>query len=85
MIATPINLREAASLTYSDNAHLLGNILYRLVFAGAKQEASYALDFLSQPLEQYMTGEKCLHLGYVEKLGLDWMRTRDHYYERSAR
>ena len=81
MIATPITREEADTLTYSNNGHLLGSILRRLVYAGAKTEASQTLDQLCEPLEQYMTREKCLHMGYVDKLGWDWMRIRDRYYE----
>lgn len=81
MIYQPITRKEAKILSYSSDCHLLGNLLYRLVFAGAKREASQTLDELSEPLETYMTSEKCLHMGYVEKLGLDWRKTRDHWYE----
>lgn len=81
MIAKPITRKEADTLTYSSDAHILGSILRRLVYAGAKQEANQTLDNLAEPLEQYMTREKCLDMGYVDKLGWDWMKTRDHYYE----
>lgn len=76
MISQPITRIEANTLTYSNNCHLLGSILRRLVFAGAEQEASQTLDELAQPLETYMTSEKMLDMGYVDKLGLDWMETR---------
>ena len=77
MIASPITRKEAETLTYSSNGHLLGTILRRLVFAGAKRSANATLDQLVQPLEKYMTSEKCLDFGYVDKLGWDWMKTRD--------
>lgn len=80
MIASPITRRDADNLSYSNDGHLLGCILRRLVFAGAKQDASAILDELSQPLEQYMTSEKCLDMGYPDKLGWDWMNIRDTYY-----
>lgn len=81
MIATPITRKEAKILAYSSDCHLLGSILYRLVYAGAKQEANATLDELSEPLEQYMTHEKCLHMGYVDKLGWDWRKSRNTYYK----
>ncbi len=81
MISQPITRKDANNLAYSGDCHLLGSILYRLVYAGAKQEASQILDSLSQPLEQYMTHEKMLHMGYVEKLGFDWLKTREHWYD----
>lgn len=80
MIATPITRKEAYNLIFSHNGHLLGSILRRLVFAGAKPSASQALDNLSEPLEKYMTREKCLDFGYLDKLGWDWMKVRDTYY-----
>lgn len=80
MIATPITRKEAYNLIFSTNTHLLGSILCRLVFAGAKSNASQALDNLSEPLGKYMTSEKCWHMMYPEKLGLDWMKVRDAYY-----
>ena len=76
MIATPITRKEAYNLIFSTNTHLLGMILRRLVFAGAKSNASRALDNLSEPLEKYMTSEKCVDFGYPDKLGWDWMRIR---------
>lgn len=79
MIAAPITRKEAAKLSYSNDGHLLGSILFRLVFAGAKQEASQTLDNLAEPLETYMTREKSLDMGYVDKLGWDWMKTRDKW------
>lgn len=81
MIYQPITLQDADTLTYSDDCHLLGSILRRLVYAGAKPEASQTLDQLSEPLEQYMTSEKMLHMGYVDKLGWDWRKSRNHWYE----
>ena len=81
MIATPITRKEAETLSYSTDCHLLGSILYRLVYAGAKQEANTTLDELAEPLETYMTHEKCLDMGYgVDKLGWDWRKTRNTYY-----
>ena len=77
----PITRKEAETLAYSIDGHLLGKLLRRLVYAGAKHEASQTLDNLAEPLETYMTREKCLDMGYVEKLGFDWRKTRDHYYE----
>ena len=80
MIATPITRKEAENLSYSIDEHLLGSILRRLVFAGATRSASAILDELSEPLEKYMTSEKCLDFGYLDKLGWDWRKTRDTYY-----
>lgn len=80
MIAEPITRKEAYNLIFSTNTHLLGTILRRLVYAGAKSNASQALDNLSEPLEKYMTTEKCWYMGYPEKLGWDWMKIRDAYY-----
>lgn len=80
MIYQPITRKEAYNLIFSTDTHLLGTILRRLVFAGAKPNASQALDNLSEPLEKYMTSEKCWHMGYSEKLGWDWMKVRDTYY-----
>ena len=80
MIYQPITRKEAYNLIFSTNGHLLGTILRRLVFAGAKPSANQALNNLSEPLEKYMTSEKCWHMMYPEKLGLDWMKIRDTYY-----
>ena len=80
MIYQPITRKEAYNLIFSTNTHLLGTLLRRLVFAGAKQEASQALDNLSEPLEKYMTSEDCVDFGYLDKLGWDWMKIRDTYY-----
>ena len=80
MIAEPITRKEAYNLIFSTNTHLLGTLLRRLVYAGAKQEASQALDNLSEPLEKFMTNVKCWHMEYPDKLGLDWMKIRDTYY-----
>lgn len=80
MIYQPITRKEAYNLIFSTNTHLLGTLLRRLVFAGAKSNASQALDNLSEPLGEYMTSEECWHMVYPEQLGLDWMKTRDTYY-----
>ena len=80
MIAEPITRKEAYNLIFSTNTHLLGSILRRLVFAGAKQEASQALDNLSEPLEKFMTNVKCWRMIDLKQLGWDWMKVRDTYY-----
>ena len=80
MIYQPITRKEAYNLIFSTNAHLLGTLLRRLVFAGAKQEASQALDNLSEPLEKFMTNVECWRMIDPKQLGWMWGQVRDTYY-----